>query len=208
ERFGAPYSIRYSSTESGGVGLATALDAGDDEACHSVGRPRPGVQAQIRDSAGERLDPGETGELWLRSPAVMSGYWRDPESSSEALRDGWLRTGDLATVDENGLYRLAGRLSDMFIRGGYNVHPAEVEGVLSGHPGVQEVVVLPRPDPVMGEIGVAIVVPRDATKPPTLENLRTFGAGALARHKLPEDLRIVDELPRNPTGKIDRRRLG
>ena len=208
ERFGAPYSIRYSSTESGGVGLATALDAGDDEACHSVGRPRPGVQAEVRDADGLRLDPGETGELWLRSPTVMSGYWRDPESSSEALVDGWLRTGDLATVDPNGLYRLAGRLSDMFIRGGYNVHPAEVEGVLSGHPGVREVALLPRPDPVMGEIGVAVVVPRDATEPPTLEDLRTFGSGALARHKLPEDLRIVDELPRNPTGKIDRRRLG
>ena len=137
----------------------------------------------------------------------MSGYWRDPGSSSEALRDGWLRTGDLATVDPDGLYRLAGRLSDMFIRGGYNVHPAEVEGVLSGHPGVQEVVVLPRPDPVMGEIGVAVVVPRDATEPPTLEDLRAFGAGALARHKLPEALRLVDELPRNATGKIDRRRL-
>ena len=207
ERFGAPYSIRYSSTESGGAGLATALDADDDEACHTVGRPRPGVHAEIRDTDGERLDPGETGELWLKSPTVMSGYWKDQESSSEALVDGWLRTGDLAAVDPSGLYRLAGRLSDMFIRGGYNVHPAEVEGVLSGHPGVQEVVVLPRPDPVMGEVGVAVVVPQDAAEPPTLKDLRAFGAGALARHKLPEDLRIVDELPRNPTGKIDRRRL-
>ena len=207
ERFGAPYSIRYSSTESGGVGLATALGANDDEACHSVGRPRPGVQAEIRDADGLRLDPGETGELWLRSPTVMSGYWRDPESSSEALVDGWLRTGDLATVDPNGIYRLAGRLSDMFIRGGYNVHPAEVEGVLAGHPGVREVAVVPRSDPVMGEIGVAVVVPADRTSPPTLEDLRALGSEALARHKLPEALRIVDELPRNPTGKIDRRRL-
>ncbi len=208
ERFGAPYSIRYSSTESGGVGLATALDADDDEACHSVGRPRPGVQAQIRDAAGARLDPGETGELWLRSPAVMSGYWRDPDSSSEALVDGWLRTGDLATVEANGLYRLAGRTTDMFIRGGYNVHPAEVESVLSGHPGVLEVAVVPRPDPVMGEIGLAVVAPRDRANPPALEELRAFGAGALARHKLPEALELVDELPRNATGKIDRRRLG
>ena len=207
ERFGAPYSIRYSSTESGGVGLATALDADDDEACHSVGRPRPGVDAQIRDTAGNRLGPGETGELWLKSPAVMSGYWRDPESSSEALVDGWLRTGDVAAVDPNGLYRLTGRLSDMFIRGGYNVHPAEVEGVLVGHPEVEEVAVVARPDPVMGEIGLAVVVPRSGTDPPTLEDLRTFGSGALARHKLPEALRLVDELPRNPTGKVDRRRL-
>ena len=207
ERFGAPYSIRYSSTESGGVGLATALDAGDDEACHSVGRPRPGVHAEIRDPDGERLDPGETGELWLKSPAVMSGYWRDPESSSRTLMDGWLRTGDLATVDPSGLHRLAGRLSDMFIRGGYNVHPAEVEGVLAAHPEVQEVAVLPRPDPVMGEIGVAVVVPLHGASPPTLADLRAFGSRALARHKLPEALKLVDELPRNATGKIDRRRL-
>ena len=207
ERFGAPYSIRYSSTESGGVGLATALDADDDEACHSVGRPRPGVEARISDTSDKRLDPGETGELWLRSPAVMSGYWRDPQSTSDALTDGWLRTGDLATVDAHGLYRLAGRLSDMFIRGGYNVHPAEVEGVLVGHPEVEEVAVVARPDPVMGEIGLAVVVPRCGARGPTLEDLRTFGSGALARHKLPEALKLVDELPRNATGKVDRRRL-
>ena len=137
----------------------------------------------------------------------MSGYWRDPESSAEALQEGWLRTGDLATVDANGLYRLAGRLSDMFIRGGYNVHPAEVEGVLAGHLAVQEVAVVARPDPVMGEIGLAVVVPQDRATPPTLEDLRAFGAGALARYKLPEALELVDELPRNATGKVDRRRL-
>ena len=207
ERFGAPYSIRYSSTESGGIGLGTALDAGDDETCYSVGRPRRDVQAEIRDADGRRLDPGETGELWLKSPTIMSGYWRDPESSSEALQDGWLRTGDLATVDPGGLYRLAGRLSDMFIRGGYNVHPAEVESVLAGHPRVQEVAVVSRPDPVMGEIGLAVVVPLHGSRPPTLEDLRSFGAGVLARFKLPEALKIVDELPRNATGKVDRRRL-
>ena len=208
ERFGAPYSIRYSSTESGGVGLATSLDADDDEACHSVGRPRPGVEAQIRDASGARLGPGETGELWLRSQAVMSGYWRDPSSSAEALVDGWLRTGDLATVEANGLYRLAGRTTEMFIRGGYNVYPMEVEGVLSGHPAVREVAVVGRPDPVMGEIGLAVVAPHDRALPPTLEELRAFGAGALARYKLPEALELVDALPRNSVGKIDRRHLG
>ena len=207
ERFGAPYSIRYSSTESGGVGLATALDADDDEACRSVGRPRPGVEAEIRDANGTRLAPGQTGELWLRSPAVMSGYWRDPASSAEARVDGWLRTGDLATVDERGLYRLAGRTTEMYIRGGYNVYPMEVEGVLGSHPEVQEAAVLGRPDEVMGEIGLAVVVPRDRANPPTLEQLRAFGSAALARHKLPEALELVDALPRNSAGKIDRRRL-
>ena len=195
ERFGAPYSIRYSSTESGGVGLATALDADDDEACHSVGRPRDGVEAEIRDEDGVRLDAGETGELWLRSPAVMSGYWRDPAGTAAALVDGWLRTGDLATVDGQGLYRLAGRTAEMYIRGGYNVHPIEVEAVLDAHPGVAEAVVLGRADPVMGEIGVAVVVPRDRVNPPTLEDLRAFCSASLARYKLPEVLELVDALP-------------
>ena len=208
ERFGAPYSIRYSSTESGGVGLATALDADDDEACHSVGRPRPGVEAEIRDANGTRIAPGQTGELWLRSPAAMSGYWRDPVASAEALVDGWLRTGDLATVDERGLYRLAGRTTEMYIRGGYNVYPMEVEGVLASHPKVGEAAVLGRPDPVMGEIGLAVVVPKDRTNPPTLEELRAYGSATLGRHKLPEALELVDALPRNSSGKIDRPRLG
>ena len=207
KRFGAPYSIRYSSTESGGVGLATALDADDDEACHSVGRPRPGVEAEIRTGDGVPLDPGHTGEMWMRSPAVMSGYWRDPAASAGALVDGWLRTGDLASVDERGLYRLAGRTTEMYIRGGYNVYPMEVEGVLQSHPEVQEAAVLGRPDEVMGEIGLAVVVPRDRANPPTLEQLRAFGSATLARHKLPEALELVDALPRNSAGKIDRRWL-
>ncbi len=208
ETFDAPYSIRYSSTESGGVGLATALDADDEEACGSVGRPRPGVEAEVRDAGGTRLGPGRTGELWLRSPAVMSGYWRDSTASAAALVDGWLRTGDLAAVDERGLFRLAGRTTEMYIRGGYNVYPMEVEAVLESHPKVTEAVVLGRPDPVMGEIGLAVVVPRDRADPPTLEELRDFGAATLARHKLPEALDLVDALPRNPSGKIDRGRLG
>ena len=207
ERFGAPYSIRYSSTESGGIGLATALDADDDEACHSVGRPRPGVEAEVRDADGRPLAAGETGELWLRSSTVMSGYWRDPAATADALTDGWLRTGDLAAVDENGLFRLAGRTTDMYIRGGYNVHPAEVEAVLEAHPKVRELAVVGRPNPVMGETGVAVVAPRDRSNPPTLEELRAFGAESLARHKLPEALELVEDLPRNPTGKVDRRGL-
>lgn len=205
--FGAGYSIRYSSTESGGVGLATALDADDDEACRSVGRPRPGVEAAVRDSDGSELPPGRVGELWLRSPTVMSGYWGDPAATAAALADGWLRTGDLASVDEQGLYRLAGRLDEMYIRGGYNVYPLEVENALGGHPGVAEVAVMGRPDPVMGHTGLAVVVPAEGYEPPTLEDLRAFGAPSLARHKLPEAAVVAGELPRRPNGKLDRVRL-
>ena len=137
----------------------------------------------------------------------MSGYWRDPDGSAEALVDGWLRTGDLATVDGQGLYRLAGRTAEMYIRGGYNVYPIEVEAVLQAHPEVVEAVVVGLPDPVMGETGLAVAVPRDRANPPTLEDLRSFCSASLARYKLPEALELVDALPRNPSGKIDRRRL-
>jgi acyl-CoA synthetase (AMP-forming)/AMP-acid ligase II len=207
ELFGAPWSIRYSSTESGGVGLGTALDADDEEALHTIGRPRPGVEAAIRDGEGTPVAAGEVGELWLRSAAMMSGYWNDPDATAEALVDGWLRTGDLASIDDRGCYRLAGRTKEMYIRGGYNVYPLEVEAVLSDHPGVAAVAVVPRPDEVMGEIGVAVVVATDPASPPALDDLRAFAAVSLAAYKLPEAVRVVDRLPVNATDKLDRRAL-
>jgi acyl-CoA synthetase (AMP-forming)/AMP-acid ligase II len=207
ERFGAGYSIRYSSTESGGIGLGTALDADDEEALHTIGRPRPGAEASIRDADGNPVPDGEIGELWLRSDCVMSGYWNDPETTAETLVDGWLRTGDLARVDDAGCFRLAGRLKEMFIRGGYNVYPMEVESVLVAHPAIAEIAIVPRPDDVMGEIGVAVLVTADGCEPPTLDDLRAFGADELAHYKLPEALVVMDELPRNSSDKVDRRAL-
>jgi acyl-CoA synthetase (AMP-forming)/AMP-acid ligase II len=199
ERFGAAYSIRYSSTESGGVGTGTAFDADDEEALHTVGRPRPGVEARVDES---------TGEVLLRSPAVMDGYWREPERTRSTLvDDGWLRTGDLGALDERGCLRLVGRASDVYIRGGYNVHPIEVESVLVDHPAIAQVVVVPRDDPVMGEIGEAVVVVVRGEPAPTLDELRAFAAGRLASYKLPERLRVVDELPLTTMDKVDRRAL-
>ncbi len=203
-RFGAPYSIRYSSTESGGVGLATALDANDDEALHSIGRPRPGIEAEVRSASGEPAPAGEVGELWLRSPTVMSGYWRDTTATSEAIVGGWLRTGDLASVDPAGCFRLAGRVTETFIRGGYNVYPMEVESVLVSHPDVDEIAIVPRAHDRLGEIGEAVVVPIDPPAPPSLASLRDHGGAHLARYKLPEAVRYVDRLPRNAGDKIDR----
>ena len=206
-RFEADYSIRYSSTESGGCGTGTAFDADDEEAFFTVGRPRGGIEVTIGGSDTGRPGGSEMGEVWLRSPTTMAEYWRDPEATTDALTKGWLRTGDLGSVDERGCLRLAGRQKEMFIRGGYNVYPAEVEGVLAAHPQVAEVVVVPRPDDVMGELGVAVVVPADPAHPPTLEDIRTFLEPKLARYKLPEGLRIVDELPLTAMQKIDRRAL-
>lgn len=205
ERFGAAYSIRYSSTESGGVGLATAFDAPDDEALHTIGRPRDGVAARVTDERDRPVADGEVGELQLRSPAVMAGYWNDPDATAAALTaDGWLRTGDLATRRDDGCFVLAGRRTDMYIRGGYNVFPEEVEAILSTHPGVAAVAVGPRPDEVMGELGVAVVVPCDVADPPTLESLRDHAGGRLARHKLPDDLLLVEQIPLTTVAKFDR----
>jgi acyl-CoA synthetase (AMP-forming)/AMP-acid ligase II len=206
ERFGADYSIRYSSTESGGVGLGTAFGAPDREALHTVGRPRPGVEVRIADDHDGAVAIGEVGELQLRSDAVMDGYWGDPDGTAAALTaDRWLRTGDLARIDDDGCVVLSGRRTEMYIRGGYNVFPSEVEAVLTEHPEVLDVAVAPRTHEVMGEIGVALVVPRDPDRPPELEHLRTFASERLSHHKLPEDLVVVGSIPLTGAQKIDRR---
>ena len=178
------------------LGTMTAFDAPDDEALYTVGRPRPGTALDIRD-----------GEVCLRGAHVMSGYWRDDAATADVLRDGWLHTGDLGFLDEAGCLQLTGRKSDAYIRGGYNVHPGEVEAVLRSHPALADVAVVPRPDPVMGEIGVAVVVPRDPDKPPTVNDLREYAAPQLAAYKLPEAIRIVDALPLTAMDKVDRRTL-
>ena len=204
-RLGCHYSIRYSSTESGGVGLATPLDADERQATRTVGRPRPGVEARVVDEHGATLGPDQVGELQLRSGATMVGYWNDPAATAAALDpEGWLRTGDLATVDTTGCVTLAGRRTEMFIRGGYNVFPAEVEAVLGEHPQVAAVAVVPRPDDVLGETGIAVVVPADPARPPTLAGLREFAGPSLAHHKLPDGLVLVEELPLTVATKVDR----
>ena len=161
----------------------------------------------MRNEDGHRAAEGDVGELWLRSPTQMVGYWRDPRATAATIVGGWLRTGDLARTDERGLVRLAGRRREMYIRGGYNVYPAEVEAQLAGHPAIDAVAVVPRPDPVMGEIGVAVVTPSDPAALPVLADLRAFLSERVAAYKLPEAVRIVPELPLTPMEKVDRRAL-
>lgn len=162
---------------------------------------------EVRDDEGTVLPAGEVGRLWLRSDAAMDRYWNDPDATAEVLVDGWLDTGDLGQLDHAGRLIVAGRAGDMFIRGGYNIHPAEVSDWLGRHPRVAEVEIVPRPDPVLGQVGVAVVVPVDPARPPDLEDLRRHGAGALSHHKLPEAMVVVDELPLTAMQKVDRRRL-
>jgi acyl-CoA synthetase (AMP-forming)/AMP-acid ligase II len=208
-KFGASYSVRYSLTESGGVGTLTAFGAPESETLTSVGRPRPGTELEIRNPESDAvLGANEVGRVCLRSPAVMAGYWRDPRGTEAALdAEGWLRTGDLGYVGTDGLLRITGRIGEMYIRGGYNVFPLEVEAVLLEHPAVASVAISPRPNNVMGEIGVAVVVPRADVTPPTLEELRAFAAERLAAYKLPEAMCLVDELPLTSMDKLDRRAL-
>jgi len=208
ERFGARVSVRFSLTESGGIGTATAFDAPEDEALHSIGRPRGPVEVGLRDPGGRDVPAGEVGEICLRTPTAMEGYWADPEATRAAFwPDRFLRTGDLGWLGDDGCVRLAGRSKEMYVRGGYNVYPQEVENVLSQHPGVAAVAVVPRTDPVMGEVGVAVVVARDPVNPPTLDDLRVFAGDHVARHKLPEDLALVDALPMTHIQKVDRATL-
>jgi acyl-CoA synthetase (AMP-forming)/AMP-acid ligase II len=138
----------------------------------------------------------------------MSGYWQDPDQTRAAFTsDGFVRTGDLGWVDDRGRLRLVGRSKEMYVRGGYNVYPVEIESVLSTHPDVAAVAVVPRPDDVMGEVGVAAVVPRDRDRPPSLAELRAFAAPHIATYKLPDALHVVDTLPLTVGEKVDRRAL-
>jgi acyl-CoA synthetase (AMP-forming)/AMP-acid ligase II len=206
-RFGARLATRYSCTEAG-IGLGTAFDDPDEDAIVSVGRPHPSVEVALRDQNGDVGQEG-IGEVCIRSAAIMSGYWRDPEQTKAAFTDdGFVRTGDLGWIDEQGRLRLVGRSKEMYVRGGYNVYPVEVESVLSTHPDVAAVAIVPRADAVMGEIGVAVVVPRDPARPPALQDLRDYAAADIAAYKLPEAVHVTQALPLTAGDKVDRRALG
>jgi acyl-CoA synthetase (AMP-forming)/AMP-acid ligase II len=207
QRVPAPLAVRYSCTEAG-IGCGTAFTDPDEDAEVSVGRPQPGVRLHVLAEDGSPVAPGEVGEVCLGSPAVMEGYWRNSGANADVFTgDGSVRTGDLGWIDEAGRLRLAGRSRERYVRGGYNVHPMEVESVLADHPDVAAIAVVSRDDPVMGEVGVAIVVPREGGATPDLAGLRTFAADRLARYKLPDDLVVLSALPLTAGEKVDRRAL-
>jgi acyl-CoA synthetase (AMP-forming)/AMP-acid ligase II len=205
-RLGCPVVIGYSSTE---AAIATGTVPGDspEVISRTVGRARVNVELELVDDNGVPVAPGAVGRVRVRSAAVMRGYWEDPERTEEVLDDdGWLTLGDLGSLDENGYLTLAGRKSEMYIRGGYNVYPAEVERVLSGHPDVVHVAIVGVPDPVLGEIGVAFVVAAAGTAP-ELDALRAFCCESLADYKAPDRLHLLDALPVSNMGKVDKRSL-
>ncbi len=155
------------------------------------------------DGEGRDCGADEVGELWIRGPHVCAGYWKRPEETAQAIRDGWLHTGDLARRDAEGYHFIVGRLKDVIISGGENIYPTEVESVLAAHPGVAEVALIGVPDERWGETPVALVVARPGGVLDT-EELLCFGSQRLARYKLPRRVVLVDALPRTAAGKVDK----
>src|SRR5690606_3661794 len=183
---GVPLIVRYAMTESPSISGTSPEDPPETQ-FRTVGRPQEGMEVVAVGADGSPLPPGEVGEIRVRGACVMRGYWRDPERTRAAFDEaGRLRTGDLGSVTEEGHVVLMGRSGDMYIRGGYNVHPLQVENVLSAHPKVAHVAVVGAPAPVIGEIGVAFVVPVDSCDPPELAELRSWAREHLADYKAPD----------------------
>jgi long-chain acyl-CoA synthetase len=172
----------------------------------SVGRPAPGVELRIELPDGSVAAPGEGGEICVRGPMLMTGYWNAAEETARALRGGWLHTGDVGRIDEDGFLFIVDRIKDLIIRGGYNVYPRDVEDAMAQHPAVAAAAVVGRPDPKYGEEVVAFVQLREgATAEP--EELVEFGKRHLSAVKYPREVRIVDAIPLTSVMKIDRKRL-
>jgi fatty-acyl-CoA synthase len=201
----ARYIDAYGLTET--VGGDTFMEPGLEIArIGSTGRPVAHVEIEIRDDAGDRLGPGQTGEICLRGPKVTRGYWKDPDKTAAAFFGDWFRTGDVGHLDTDGFLYLTDRKKDMIISGGENIASSEVERVIYELPQVREVAVVGVPDERWGERPVAVVVLADAV-PLQLPDLMDHCRSRLAAFKVPKQLIIRDSLPRNPSGKVLKRVL-
>ncbi|MBZ4418562.1 o-succinylbenzoate--CoA ligase [Myxococcus sp. RHSTA-1-4] len=199
------------------AGLVALQTYGLTEACSQVtterpteadgrtaGPPLPGMEVRIVGGDGTVRGPGEEGDIEVRGPTVMAGYWRRPDATREALRDGWLHTKDLGVLDARGRLTVLSRRTDLIVRGGENIYPAEVEAVLANHPAVQEAAVVGVPDARWGEVPVAFLAPRSGQPRPEAEALAAWCRESLAGFKTPACFTWVDALPRNAMGKVER----
>jgi acyl-CoA synthetase (AMP-forming)/AMP-acid ligase II len=191
----------YGLTEAG-TAAATSPDDDFETIATTVGRPRPGFELRIADDKGIDVVGGEPGEILLRGPSIMAGYLDDPEATAEALSDdGWLRTGDLGVVGDDGCLRIVGRAKDMFIVGGFNAYPAEIENALLRHPDIQHAAVIGVPDARLGEVGAAFVVLRPGATT-TGTDIVEWARAEMANYKVPRTVEVLDALPVNATGKV------
>jgi long-chain acyl-CoA synthetase len=209
-RFGSEIRTVYGLTEATGpthlapTGVEIPVDP--ESGALSIGVPVDGTQTRVVDADGVDVLPGQLGELLVRGPQIVLGYWRAPDATGHAVRDGWLHTGDLVKVDENGWFYLVERMKDIIIASGYNVIPREVEDMLYQHPAVLEAAVVGVPHPYRGETVKAFVTVRPGHVV-TAEDLLAFARAHLSRYKCPTEIDLVDALPKNANGKILKREL-
>jgi fatty-acyl-CoA synthase len=196
-------TIAYGMTETSPVSFQSSTTDPLDKRTTTVGRIQPHLEVKIIDPLGNIVPVGETGELCTRGYSVMQGYWGDEEKTRESIVDGWMHTGDLATLDAEGYCNIVGRLKDMLIRGGENVYPREIEEFLFRHPKIQSVQVFGVPDAKYGEEVCAWVVLRSGEQA-TAEEIQQFCHGQIAHYKVPKYIRFVDELPMTVTGKVQK----
>jgi fatty-acyl-CoA synthase len=200
-------TICYGMTETSPVSTQTSPDDDIERRVSTVGRVHPQVEVKVVDDDGATVPCGQTGEFCTRGYSVMTGYWDDSERTAEAVdADGWMHTGDLATIDEHGYAKIVGRSKDMVIRGGENVYPREVEEFLYGHPAIADVQVIGVPDERYGEELMAWVVLRPGT---TLDDaaLRAYCRGTIAHYKVPRYVKFVDGFPMTVTGKVQKYKM-
>jgi fatty-acyl-CoA synthase len=196
-------TIAYGMTETSPVSFQSATDDPLEQRTSTVGRIAPHLEAKVVDATGRTVPVGETGELWTRGYSVMRGYWDDEPRTREAIVDGWMRTGDLATIDAQGYCTIVGRLKDMLIRGGENIYPREVEEFLFRHPKIQSVQVFGVPDEKYGEEVCAWIVVRPGEQL-TEEEVRRYCQGQIAHYKVPRYIRFVEDMPMTVTGKVQK----
>jgi long-chain acyl-CoA synthetase len=204
EAFGAKVLEGYGLSETTGMGSFNTPER--ERKPGSIGVPVGGTEIRLLDTDDNDVPAGQPGELVMRGPFVMSGYWNRDDATREVMRDGWFHTGDVATVDEDGYYFIVDRKKDLIIRGGYNVYPRELEEVLYEHPAVREAAVLGVPHESLGEeVGAAVAVKDGEHVEP--EELRDYMKQRVAAYKYPRVIWLVDELPKGPTGKILKREI-
>jgi acyl-CoA synthetase (AMP-forming)/AMP-acid ligase II len=208
EIMGCDFLQVYGLTET--TGGATVLRPEEHDPAlgklRSCGKPAPGHEIRVVDNSGRSLPPREVGEIVIRAPNVMKGYWNRQEATGKAIVDEWFYTGDAGYFDEDGYLYIHDRVKDMIVSGGENIYPAEVENAIFGHPSVADVAVIGVPDPKWGEAVKAVVVPKPGTKPDEA-GIIAWARERIAGYKLPKSVDFIEALPRNPTGKILRREL-
>jgi long-chain acyl-CoA synthetase len=204
EKFGCKILEGYGLSETSPVASFNHPDR--ERKVGSIGTPVAGVEMRVVDEDGGDVAEGEVGEIAIKGPNVMKGYWRKDDATAETIKDGWFHTGDMAKVDEDGFFFIVDRKKELIIRGGYNVYPREVEEALYEHPAVQEAAVVGVPDDKMGEeVGAAVVLKQGEDV--SADELRDFVKGEVASYKYPRKIWFVDELPKGPTGKILKREV-